>query len=203
VADSDAETETATSDHPATDNALARRAHDKGEQPTFSEHAAFTGEATQSKKFMQENNRTLVRKEDKQATEYESTEDKSLNHAASLGDDHTVNFIDPNRAVVRKEKDNPELGNVDIMYSQNLVVRDANPQFSTGNATESGVINFKRFRKVSVHFVSFHYETYICDVYHIHGTDFVFIASACSVSPSPAPADNCILIFQYIPILLY
>uniref|UniRef100_A0A7C9DAY5 DNA helicase n=1 Tax=Opuntia streptacantha TaxID=393608 RepID=A0A7C9DAY5_OPUST len=99
---------------------------------------------------MQENSRTLVRKEDKQATEYESTEDKSLNHAASLGDDHTVNFIDPNRAVVRKEKDNPELGNVDIMYSQNLVVRDANPQFSTGNATESGVINFKRFRKTNI-----------------------------------------------------
>lgn len=147
VADSDAETETVTSDHPITDNALARRAHDESEKPAFSEHATVTSEATQRTEFMRQNSRTMIREEDKQATEYESKEYKSLNHAASMGNDHTMNFVEPNRAVARKTEDNPELGIVDILYSQNLIARDINPQFATGNATERGVINFKRFRK--------------------------------------------------------
>ncbi|KAJ8430089.1 hypothetical protein Cgig2_022691 [Carnegiea gigantea] len=196
VADSDAETETATSDHPITDNALARSADDESEQPTFSEHATVTSEATQRTEFTEQNSRTMVREEDKQAIEYESKEYKSLNHTASMGNDHTMkNFVEPNRAVARKREDNPELGNVDILYSQNLIFRDTNLQ-STGNATESGVINFERFRKVSAACVSFHDETYNCDY---HGCDFAFVASTCYVLPPPPNG----LIFLCAFILLY
>lgn len=56
------------------------------------------------------------------------------------------------RQVKREKDDEPESSNSDIIYSQDLIVRSAElPAAATYTGGSTGVVNFKRFRKV-VHF---------------------------------------------------
>lgn len=147
VADSDAETE--TSEHPTTTNSAVGKAHAEYERKNFGDHAGFPSEGAQITDFKQHNSRTMIREEHKEVTKYESTMEESVNQGASLlGDGQTMNFLEPNGGV-RKKEDDPESRNLDILYSQSLIVRDTNPHAATGSITENGVINFKRFRKTN------------------------------------------------------
>ncbi|GAB4845868.1 Mre11 complex subunit Nbs1 [Ancistrocladus abbreviatus] len=103
VADSDAETELATSDQPAE---LDRKGKGSGDDVALS----------------------------------------------SRRDDQKTNSVEHNdRTVIRvKNDDDPESGNSDILYSQNLIVREVSLPVSTASTTDNQVINFKRFRKTTI-----------------------------------------------------
>ncbi|KAH9625604.1 hypothetical protein KSS87_017079 [Heliosperma pusillum] len=58
-------------------------------------------------------------------------------------------FVEPNKAHVRAKVENLDSVNVDILYSQNLIVRDVIPPSATSLASQDGIINFKRFRKTN------------------------------------------------------
>jgi nijmegen breakage syndrome protein 1 len=70
--------------------------------------------------------------------------------ASVKSDTHATSFKDGVGSVkVRKDKvDNYASGNSDIVYSQNLIVRDTNILTNRSSALNSSVPNFKRFRKV-------------------------------------------------------
>ncbi|GAB4858372.1 hypothetical protein Ancab_009844 [Ancistrocladus abbreviatus] len=70
---------------------------------------------------------------------------------SSRRNDQKTNFVEHNdRTMIRiKNDDDPKSGNSDILYSQNLIVRDVSLPVSTASTTNNQVINFKRFRKVN------------------------------------------------------
>ena len=74
----------------------------------------------------------------------------SLDDASVRLDTHATSFRDGSGSMkVRKDKvDNYESGNSDIIYSQDLVVRDINIVPNMSTAPNSSVPNFKRFGKV-------------------------------------------------------
>ncbi|XP_074275024.1 nibrin homolog [Silene latifolia] len=58
-------------------------------------------------------------------------------------------FVEPNKAHVRAKVEDLDSVNVDILYSQNLIVRHVNPPSATSLDSQDGIINFKRFRKTN------------------------------------------------------
>lgn len=74
----------------------------------------------------------------------------SLDGAYVTSDTQATSFRDGSGGMkVRKDKiDDHESGNSDIVYSQNLVVRDINMHANISTVPNSSIPNFKRFRKV-------------------------------------------------------
>lgn len=70
--------------------------------------------------------------------------------ASVRSDTHTTIFKDGTGDIkVKKDKvDDYANGNSDVIYSQNLIVRDINKLTNRSSAPNSSVPNFKRFRKV-------------------------------------------------------
>lgn len=70
--------------------------------------------------------------------------------ASVRSDTHTTSFKDGTGDIkVKKDKvDDYASGNSDVIYSQNLIVRDINRLANRSSAPNSSVPNFKRFRKV-------------------------------------------------------
>ncbi|GAB4836155.1 Mre11 complex subunit Nbs1 [Ancistrocladus abbreviatus] len=152
VADSDAETESATSDQPA-GGIAEKEAPSKDEKS--GDHSAPSIERNQMTNFIGCYISTVIPEEkDKVPAELDRKGEGSGDDVAlsSRRDDQKTNFVEHNdRTVIRvKNDDGPESGNSDILYSQNLIVRDVSLSVSTDSATDSQVINFKRFSKTAI-----------------------------------------------------
>lgn len=94
------------------------------------------------------NNSKLIRGKEASECKYE---EKIVNQdMLSHKDGKVMRFLEPNREVTTARNNNLESLNQDILYSQNLIVRGTTTtQDLTDSVTECGVVNFKRFRKVS------------------------------------------------------
>lgn len=146
VADSDAEAETATSDHPTMAKVVVGNAGDVSERYALKKHTVSLSEDALGADSMLQSDRKIIR--GKEATECKSVYETSANQVASLlGDGKIMSFLEPKREVANAKSNSLESQNLDILYSQNLIVKGTNAQASTGAVTNVGVINFKRFRK--------------------------------------------------------
>lgn len=78
-----------------------------------------------------------------------------VNPPTRSGHSHVVNFTDNNGGMTaRREKvDEPESGNPDIIYSQDLIIRELNLPATISSTANDGVLNFKLFKKVMTFFV--------------------------------------------------
>ncbi|GMP32328.1 hypothetical protein CsSME_00006133 [Camellia sinensis var. sinensis] len=84
-----------------------------------------------------------------ESTIQETKEKFSTDHAATrLESDITCPSDRDNTITARRDQvDEPESGNPDIIYSQNLIVRDTNLPASVYYSPDNGLPNFKCFRK--------------------------------------------------------
>ncbi|KAL9246139.1 hypothetical protein vseg_019712 [Gypsophila vaccaria] len=153
VADSDAETETetetATSKHPIITNVVAVKECDMTETRAFKTHMDRPGKTDQTIEFKPLN----IKKAnfDKEGIKHETKEDNhTKSHASSLGNDKVTQFVEPDRALVGAKVENMKSSNADILYCENLIVRDVIPLVSRNSYSQDGVINFKRFRKTNI-----------------------------------------------------
>ncbi|CAL5326638.1 unnamed protein product [Camellia sinensis] len=85
-----------------------------------------------------------------ESTIQETKEKFSTDHAATrLESDITCPSDRDNTITARRDQvDEPESGNPDIIYSQNLIVRDTNLPASVYYSPDNGLPNFKCFRKI-------------------------------------------------------
>lgn len=76
----------------------------------------------------------------------------SMNYAAPKSEDNYVMSCrrSSDTSTVRGKLDESESGNVDIIYSQDLIVRDASIPCTIATTANHRVVNFKRFRKVMI-----------------------------------------------------
>ncbi|CAO2823350.1 unnamed protein product [Amaranthus hypochondriacus] len=144
VEDSDADTETARSDHTTITNVLVKTEGYELDKKTLKSHPVSLSEDAPSADLMPDNSTNLFRQ--KEAPEYKSKQEKYVN-TSTQEDSKVMSYLKPNRAVKTARNDDLEGVEFDICYSQNLVVRGTNTQVPTGSVTEGGVVNFKRFRK--------------------------------------------------------
>jgi nijmegen breakage syndrome protein 1 len=162
VADSDTEVETATS--PYANEALCDGNNVKHVQTEELDDDSDTSEKRKNERMeaplddvstsvhKRKNDRMEASLDDVSTSLYETKRAKpemSLD-ASVRSDTHATSFKDEAASVkVRKDKvDNYASGNSDIVYSQNLIVRDTNILTNRSSALNSSVPNFKRFRKV-------------------------------------------------------
>ncbi|KAK9678005.1 hypothetical protein RND81_11G181300 [Saponaria officinalis] len=152
VADSDAETEpeteSATSKHPTMTNIAAVKECDTTEMRTFKTRMDRPSKTDQTIEIKPHN----IKKTnfDKETISHEQKEVyHAKSSATSLGSDKVTHFVESNRALASAKVENMESSNADILYSQNLIVRDMIPQVSRNSYSQDGVINFKRFRKTN------------------------------------------------------
>ncbi|XP_061373729.1 nibrin homolog isoform X2 [Gastrolobium bilobum] len=144
VADSDTEVETATSAH-------ASEAFSNGNNVKYTKTEELdddSGTLNKSKheKMEASSDDVSTRLHDIKRAKTETC----LDGASARLDTHaTTNFEDGSGGIkVRKDKvDDYESGNSDIVYSQNLVVRDINVLTNTTTAPNISIPDFKRFRK--------------------------------------------------------
>uniref|UniRef100_A0A803LJT9 FHA domain-containing protein n=1 Tax=Chenopodium quinoa TaxID=63459 RepID=A0A803LJT9_CHEQI len=121
VADSDAEAETATSDHPS---------------------------AISEELMMQNKTKYFSGTE---ATDCMNIDKKSANKDASSPEvGEVLSFLEPKREAANARNDDLESWNLDILYSQNLIVRNTNTNDSVSSVSDGEVVNFKRFRKTNI-----------------------------------------------------
>ncbi|KAF5747451.1 putative Nibrin [Tripterygium wilfordii] len=76
----------------------------------------------------------------------------SMDHAtAKLEDIHAISSVDNSGGMIARNEKVDESGSSDVIYSQDLVVRDLNPAVSiTSCMPDSGALNFKKFKKVNI-----------------------------------------------------
>ncbi|KAK9285792.1 hypothetical protein L1049_024993 [Liquidambar formosana] len=87
-----------------------------------------------------------------EATKYKSKVEISTDHANTRSEDsHIMTFRDRNDGMtMRVDKvDDSESGNSDVIYSQDLIVRDVNLPASVSSTTKNRVLNFKCFRMIN------------------------------------------------------
>lgn len=128
VADSDVEVETATSIH--------------------ANATVCTDEAV---KFLSKAETSMTTAHTEEAIKFVNKAETSMDHATIRSEDSGVmNYGDSSYGMtVRRDKvDESECGNADVIYSQNLVVRDVDTTSGVSTATDNRVPNFKLFRKV-------------------------------------------------------
>ncbi|XP_021746816.1 nijmegen breakage syndrome 1 protein-like isoform X2 [Chenopodium quinoa] len=61
-----------------------------------------------------------------------------------------LSFLEPKREVANARNDDLESWNLDILYSQKLIVRNTNTNVSVSSVSDGEVINFKCFRKTNL-----------------------------------------------------
>jgi hypothetical protein len=128
VADSDVEVETTTSIHA---NAMV-----------------CTDEAV---KVLGKAETSMATVDTEETIKFVNKAETSMDHAAIKSEDSGVmNYRDNSYGMtVRRDKvDESECGNADVIYGQNLVVRDMDITSGVSSATNNRVPNFKLFRKV-------------------------------------------------------
>ncbi|XP_059623310.1 nibrin homolog isoform X2 [Cornus florida] len=141
VADSDEEIETATSVH------MSPNVHTSSTIHTFegSKHESKGAEIETAKSVHTSPTVHIL-----EGIKHESKGVSSMNHAAAgLETGHITCSRDRNDSITvkRDEIDESESGNLDIIYSQDLIVRDTNLPATVYSSTNSGAPNFKCFRK--------------------------------------------------------
>ncbi|KAL2904641.1 Nijmegen breakage syndrome 1 protein [Bienertia sinuspersici] len=146
VADSDVETETATSNHQTTTNDIAEDANDESERQTLKKRAFSLSKNVLGADLMQLNNTKSIR--GNEVTESKSKAKKSVKQdVSSLGDGKVMSYSEPSRKLTTVKNEDLESPNLDIVYNQKLIVRGTNATASVDSATDSAVIDFKRFKK--------------------------------------------------------
>lgn len=143
VADSDAEVETATSSHAnsAAHTKEVFKYDSKGEISVVADSDAEVETATSI-----HTNATVRTAED---IKYDSKGEISIGQAANASETgHMTHFRQRNDGVTtRRDKvDESESGNPDVLYSQDLIVRDIN-LLTSFSSTKNRIVNFKCFRK--------------------------------------------------------
>lgn len=129
VADSDVEVETATSIH-----------------------ANATVCTDEPVKVLSKAETSMATARTEEAIKFVNKAETSMDHAAIRSEDTGVmNYRDSSCGMtVRRDKvDESECGNADVIYSQNLVVRDMDITSSVNTASNNRVPNFKCFRKAN------------------------------------------------------
>ncbi|XP_041007224.1 nijmegen breakage syndrome 1 protein isoform X2 [Juglans microcarpa x Juglans regia] len=89
---------------------------------------------------------------DDEAIKFVSKAETSMDHAAAKSvDAHVMSCIDGSygMTVERDKVDEPECGNADIIYSQDLVVQYMDLPSRANTTANNGVLNFKHFRKTN------------------------------------------------------
>jgi len=142
VADSDTEVETATSARST--EALSNDNNVKYEKTEEIYDDSYTLDKRKHESIEASSDDVLTRLHDIKRTKRE----KSLDGASVRS--HATNFGNDNDGVkVKKDNvDDNETGNSDVVYSQNLIVRDTNIRSSISTSPSSSFPNFKCFRKV-------------------------------------------------------
>lgn len=143
VADSDAEVETATSSHAnsAAHTKEVFKYDSKGEISVVADSDAEVETATSI-----HTNAAVRTAED---IKYDSKGEISIGQAANASETgHMTHFRQRNDGVTtRRDKvDESESGNPDVLYSQDLIVRDIN-LLTSFSSTKNRIVNFKCFRK--------------------------------------------------------
>ncbi|KAI9100145.1 hypothetical protein K1719_024363 [Acacia pycnantha] len=150
VADSDTEVETATSSH--TKETLCTGEDIKCEKAEISLDAApsiFGNMEFERKETSLDGVSTRLK--EKGDMKHENREPALLHDASSRLDTESASFReggDGMRVTKKDEVDDYESGNSDIIYSQDLIVRDIDSSSGTNAASNSNLPNFKRFRKI-------------------------------------------------------
>ncbi|XP_062150431.1 nibrin homolog isoform X2 [Alnus glutinosa] len=129
VADSDVEVETATSIH-----------------------ANATVCTDVAVKFLSKAETSMTTVHTEEDIKFVNKTETSMDHVAIRSEDSGVmNYRDISygMTVRRDEVDESECGNADVIYSQNLVVRDVDTTSGVSTATNNRVPNFKLFRKAN------------------------------------------------------
>ncbi|XP_027941695.1 nijmegen breakage syndrome 1 protein isoform X3 [Vigna unguiculata] len=141
VADSDTEVETATSARST--EALSNDNNVKYEKTEEIYDDSYTLDKRKHESIEASSDDVLTRLHDIKRTKTE----KSLDGASVRS--HATNFGNDNDGVkVKKDNvDDNETGNSDVVYSQNLIVRDTNIRSSISTSPSSSFPNFKCFRK--------------------------------------------------------
>lgn len=89
------------------------------------------------------------------ATKYESKVEISVDHVVNMRLDNSLvrRFKDEkdDTMMTIDKADDSRSENPDVIYSQNLIMRDTNPPTKVSSTTYNEVLNFKRFRKLDTH----------------------------------------------------
>lgn len=160
VADSDAETESATSSQPP--------AKDERKGESSRDYACLSSETDRTTRRMERSDKTTVIevKDDEytdrsnKTTVIEVKDDESANDkidkeastdtaVKSPESCHITSFVERGcKTGIKVKKDHESEGrDSDILYSQSLIVRDIHQPARVGSVTSNNVVNFKRFRK--------------------------------------------------------
>ncbi|GAB2287499.1 Mre11 complex subunit Nbs1 [Dionaea muscipula] len=146
VADSDAETESATSDEPAEVAVKPTvESQSKDEKLQYDDDDAPTAEKGASTYFTVDCSSSMIR-------EQKSNDPPKRDFVSSSRNTNfttLINRSDSRTAPIGKDSD-PESGNPDIRYIRNFIVRRVNTPSPAISETENNVINFKRFRKTEI-----------------------------------------------------
>jgi nijmegen breakage syndrome protein 1 len=157
VADSDLEVETATSNHAnvtvCTEEAIVSKAEtsmasDLEVEAATSIHADVTVCTDKAIKVVSKAETSMASEE---AIKFVSEAETVMDHAAIKSKDSCgMSYRDGSCGMtIRIDKvDESECGNLDILFSQDLVVRDMKIPSCVSTTTNNGVLNFKKFRKV-------------------------------------------------------
>ncbi|GMY24558.1 nijmegen breakage syndrome 1 protein isoform X1 [Fagus crenata] len=158
VADSDLEVETATSNHAnvtvCTEEAIVSKAEtsmasDLEVEAATSIHADVTVCTDEAIKVVSKAETSMASEE---AIKFVSKAETVMDHAAIKSKDSCgMSYRDGSCGMtIRIDKvDESECGNLDILFSQDLVVRDMKIPSRVSTTTNNGVLNFKKFRKTN------------------------------------------------------
>ncbi|CAK9136414.1 unnamed protein product [Ilex paraguariensis] len=148
VADSDAEMETATSIHTSTAIHIIESAeqNNEGKMAVHTEHDSKGGTVVHSLESTKHDIKENIAVHTIESGEIETKGEIPTNYAAENRLESGKDRSD--EVMVRRDKvDEFDSGNLDIIYSQDLIVRDTNAPASVHSPTNNAVLNFKCFRK--------------------------------------------------------
>lgn len=157
VADSDTEVETATSAHASV--ALCTRDNTKDEKVEISlDDSPATFDKMKHEGMETSSDAVAAGLDDTKCAKMET----SLDYTSSRLGTHGTIFREGSGSVtVRKDKvDDSESRSSNIVYSQDLIVRDLNTSSTVNAAPNCSVPNFKRFRKVCFWFPQYIFHAY-------------------------------------------
>lgn len=158
VADSDTEVETATS--PIASEALCGGNNVKYVKTEELDDDSGTSDKRKSERMEASLDDVSTRSHEIKRAKAET----SLDAASVQSDTHATSFKDRTDGIkVKKDKvDNYASGNSDIIYSQDLIVRDISILTNRSSAPNSSIPDFKRFRKVWFWYHIFYKGIIIC-----------------------------------------
>lgn len=168
VADSDAETESTKSDHVAAAFcSIESSEHDsKGTTSIHKlESVEYHNEDKCTVQIVMPRDKVSMRDTSPSSTKHIKHDGSHITHDDATIHDGEGGYIrrlgvkSDNTVVKEDITDQRENGKLDIIYSQDLIVRDSIMSLPVSSSSNGGVANFKRFRKVCIYY-SVLYEVY-------------------------------------------